>query len=428
MFVDIVNISVKAGDGGDGKVSFRHEKFIDRGGPDGGDGGKGGSVVLVATRNENTLAHFRYKRIVRAKDGVAGDKRKCKGATADDLVIKVPIGTSVMNKETGNTIVDLTSDDQVAIIAKGGDGGFGNAHFISSVRQAPRLSEKGERGESYDIVLEMKLVADIGLIGLPNAGKSTLLSVVSSAKPEIANYPFTTLTPNLGVVDTDNDTMLMADIPGLIEGASSGKGLGDEFLRHVSRCKVLLHLIDSTSDDVANDYIVIKNELKQHSKELAKKPQIIVLTKDELVDNDIIAMQIELLRPHIPKRSKIYAISAIKHSGLKEILHVAHGYVKRANKKIALKEQEEQDKLPQITLKEDESLWEIKKRSRGRYMVTGKKIERFASRTNYDQNDGVARLRDILKKMGILHELVKQGIEPGDKILFGSPTIGTIDY
>src|SRR5882757_6159100 len=272
-FIDTVTIDVIAGDGGDGKLSFRHEKFIDKGGPDGGDGGQGGDVVLVASRNENSLAIFRYKKEVKAPSGQPGDTTRKRGRSAADLLVPVPVGTMATNGE-GEVIADLTHDGQQAVIAKGGRGGYGNAHFVSSTRQTPKFAEKGEPRETLQAKLELKMIADVGLIGLPNAGKSTLLGRISNAKPEIADYPFTTITPNLGVVDIDEGTtVLMADIPGLIEGASEGKGLGHEFLRHVERTAVLIHLIDAYQPDITNAYNTIRAELKAHDPALAKRPE-----------------------------------------------------------------------------------------------------------------------------------------------------------
>jgi GTPase len=247
-FIDKVLVSVAAGNGGNGVVSFRHEKFIDKGGPDGGDGGKGGDVVFVASRNQNTLAAFRYQKEIKADHGNAGSKRKKHGRSAKDLLVALPVGT-VASTADGTVVADLVEDGQRVIVAHGGRGGFGNAHFISSRRQAPKFAEKGDVGDAMDLTLELKMIADVGLVGLPNAGKSTLLSKISNARPEIANYPFTTLTPNLGVVDIDaGNSVLVADIPGLIEGAADGKGLGHDFLRHVERTAVILHLIDAYTD------------------------------------------------------------------------------------------------------------------------------------------------------------------------------------
>jgi GTP-binding protein len=259
MFVDSAKVIIRAGNGGNGAVSFKHDKFKARGGPDGGDGGDGGDVVLKASRNQNTLAAFRYKKLLQAENGGQGTKRRRHGKTASDLEVAVPVGTMVTSPE-GELLADLTEDGMSVIIAKGGKGGFGNAHFVSSVRQVPRVAEKGEQGEDREAVFELKMIADVGIVGLPNAGKSTLLSVVSNARPEIANYPFTTLVPNLGVVDIDSrHSILLADIPGLIEGASQGKGLGDEFLRHVERTSVLLHLVDAYNEDVKLKALIKKN-------------------------------------------------------------------------------------------------------------------------------------------------------------------------
>ena len=260
MFVDTAKVSVTAGKGGDGSVSFRREIYVDKGGPDGGNGGKGGNVVFMASTSENTLLDFRYQPNLKAGHGGAGEKRDKHGRNGDDLIVKVPIGTVV--RRDGEIIADLTKDGQQVVIAKGGDGGFGNAHFKSSVRQTPRMAELGEPGDEFEAELELKLLADVGLVGFPNAGKSTFLSVVSNARPEIADYAFTTLTPNLGVAQVDDGSILIADIPGLIEGASEGKGLGDDFLRHVERTAVLLHLIDVYSNDVAESYKTIRSELR----------------------------------------------------------------------------------------------------------------------------------------------------------------------
>jgi GTP-binding protein len=284
MFADNVEIAVQAGKGGDGRLSFRQEKFRAKGGPDGGDGGRGGSVVFEVDHNLNTLSAFRRQKLVKAEDGQIGGSDRKHGKSGEDVIVKVPEGTQVYEGE--QLIADLTHNGQTAIIARGGRGGFGNAHFTSSTRQAPRAVEVGDAGEHKALRLEMKMVADVGLVGLPNAGKSTLLSVISNAKPQIADYPFTTLTPNLGVVDHRDDTFLVADIPGLIEGASEGKGLGDEFLRHIERTAVLLHLIDAGSLQPAEDFKTIKNELKSYSVDLTQKSQLAVISKSETVDEE----------------------------------------------------------------------------------------------------------------------------------------------
>src|SRR5579884_4168647 len=268
-FVDKVTVTVAAGNGGDGKLSFRREKFIQKGGPDGGDGGHGGNIILQASRNQNTLAAFRYQKELKAEPGQPGGSRRKHGRSGRDLIVAVPVGTVAANGEA-RQVADLVEDGQTVVVARGGKGGFGNAHFVSSRRQSPAFAEKGEPGEKHELLLELKMIADAGLVGLPNAGKSTLLSKLSNARPEIADYPFTTLTPNLGVVDIDRESsLLFADIPGLIEGAAEGKGLGDEFLRHVERTAILLHLVDVTSDNVVDDYRTIQNELKMYRSNLA---------------------------------------------------------------------------------------------------------------------------------------------------------------
>lgn len=424
MFVDKAVVLVKAGDGGDGKVSFRHEKYIDKGGPDGGDGGDGGSVVLVASRNENTLANFRFQREVHAKDGDPGGKRNKHGRSAVDLLVKLPVGTAVYDSD-GKLLADLAEDEQRVTIARGGKGGFGNAHFISSRRQAPRVAETGEAGEELELHLELKMIADVGLIGLPNAGKSTLLSVISNARPEIANYPFTTLTPNLGVVDVDAEvSILFADIPGLIEGAAAGKGLGDEFLRHVERTAVLLHLIDVYDNDVVAAYKTIQAELAAYKVDLSSRPQIVALTKIEGLDEDIVKDQLAKLQTVIPKGTQLTAISAQAKQGIPQLLRTIRNIVETERSRQEAIEAEK-PQLPVLTLDQDDKAWTITKEG-DVYRVKGRKIERFASRTNFDSEDGIDRLRDIMRKMGIMHGLVRQGIEPGNIVAIGLH--GTFKY
>jgi GTP-binding protein len=418
MFIDKAVVTIKAGDGGNGAVSFRHEKYIDKGGPDGGDGGTGGNVVFVASRNENTLANFRFQKELQAESGQSGGKRRKHGRSAPDLLVKVPVGTVVTNAE-GQVLADLSQDDQRAVIAKGGKGGFGNAHFVSSRRQAPRVAEKGEQGDALEAQLELKMIADVGLVGLPNAGKSTLLSVISNARPEIANYPFTTLTPNLGVVDVDGESsVLFADIPGLIEGAAEGKGLGDEFLRHVERTAVLVHLIDAYQEDVAEAYRTIQSELAAYKVNLASKPQIVVLTKIEGLDEDIIKDQLAKLKDIVPKGTPLMAISAQSKQGLPEMLRKVRVAVEE-QRAVQSEEIEEDEGVPVLTLADDDTAWSVAKEDTV-FVVHGRKIERFASRTHFENDEGVQRLRDIMRKMGIMHELVRQGINPGDKIRIGS--------
>ena len=417
MFVDTAKVLVQAGKGGDGAVSFRHEIYVDKGGPDGGIGGKGGDVIFEATENLNTLIDFRYKPELKAKPGVNGSKTNRAGRSGEDLIVKVPIGTVV--KRDGVVIADLIHDGQTHIVAKGGDGGFGNAHFKSSVRQTPRMAELGEPGEMFEAELELKLLADVGLVGFPNAGKSTFLSVVSNATPEIADYAFTTLTPNLGVADFDGTSLLIADIPGLIEGASVGKGLGDAFLRHVERTSVLLHLIDIYSNDVAAAYKTIRLELASYSPELLRRPEVVALTKSEGVDDDIVKMQMDALR-EVTKDTPIFSISSSAHKGIKEVLRELHSQVEKSAKEVTEKLAESEDGLPVIRLGDDQAAlaWHVKKEG-DIYRVTGHKIEKFARRTDFNNFEGLNRLRDILKKMGIAHELRRQGAESESLIRIG---------
>ena len=352
MFVDTAKVYIKAGKGGNGAISFRHEIYIPKGGPDGGDGGKGGNVVFVASKDCDTLIDFRYQPKLIAEDGKAGSGQKSSGKSGKDLIVEVPIGTIV--KRDGEIVADLTHDEERAIVAHGGDGGYGNWHFRSSTRQVPKIAELGNPGEAYEAELELKLLADVGLVGFPNAGKSTFLSVVSNATPEIADYPFTTITPNLGVAKVDNHSILIADIPGLIEGASEGKGLGDRFLRHVERTKVLLHLIDIYNDDAGKAYKDIRSELTNYSEELASRPELVVLTKTEGVDDEIIAMQMKAILDQNPD-AKIMKISASAHRGLTEVLRELWQIIDTTKEEDLVSETEETaEEIPVITLKQTE--------------------------------------------------------------------------
>ena len=454
MFVDTAKVKLQAGKGGDGAVSFRREIYIPKGGPDGGDGGKGGSIIFQADKNTNTLLDFRFNPELKAENGKNGAGQRAAGRSGKDLIVKVPIGTVVyrLDKPTTKTffqecprptggglsdephndgreetspekngfsrivISDLIHDGEQAIIAKGGDGGFGNAHFKSSTRQAPIIAEVGEPGEEFEAELELKLLADVGLVGLPNAGKSTFLSVVSNAKPEIADYPFTTLVPNLGVATIDDQDILIADIPGLIAGASEGKGLGHAFLRHIDRTAVLLHLIDIYNDDAGEAYQTIRNELEKYS-DLKDRPEIVALTKCEGVDSEIINMQKQSILKINPT-AKIFTISATAHQGITEILRALK---KTINKSVKLKpldastnkSSKHSDVVPTISLssKELKDTWKVEKQD-DKFVVTGAKIEKFALRTDLNNYASLNRLRDIIKKMGIRAELTTQGAQP----------------
>lgn len=410
MFVDTAKVFIQAGKGGNGAVSFRRELYIEKGGPDGGDGGRGGNVIFKATKDLNTLLNFRYKPELKAKNGENGSKRNKTGKTGENLIVKVPVGTLV--KKEGIVLADLDIDGKEVIIANGGDGGFGNAHFKSSVRQTPRVAELGETGETFEADLELKLLADIGLVGFPNAGKSTFLSVVSNARPEIANYAFTTLAPNLGVTSIDDSNLLIADIPGLIEGASEGKGLGDAFLRHVERTSVLLHLIDIYEEDPAKQYQIIREELAKYQPELLDRPELIALTKSEGIDEELKSYQVEKIKQVAPN-SQIFVISSVAHQGLKELLRALK--IEVDNYRLQSKKEEENNDeadLPIITLSqaEVENSWYVDYlEEEGVYIVKGKKIEKFARRTNFNNIHGVNRLRDIMRKMGIEQEIRRMG-------------------
>jgi GTPase len=425
MFVDKVEVKFVAGKGGNGLVSWRREKFIARGGPDGGDGGDGGDIIVEGSSSENTLVDFRYKKEISAEHGQNGAKRKKHGRRGKDLIIKLPVGTVITN-EKPQTLTDITEVGQRHIIAKGGKGGFGNAHFVSSRRQAPKIAELGEPGEALNLTLELKMIADVGLVGLPNAGKSTLLSKVSNARPEIADYPFTTLRPHLGVVDISDSSILLADIPGLIEGASKGKGLGDEFLRHVERTKVLIHVIDAYQEDIVGAYQTIISELKAYKVDLSKRPQIVAINKTDNMPQDMISDITKKLKRSMPKKDKLFTISALSGEGLKQLMLAAYDEVVKSRKKPANAKQSEKD-IPILRLKATDDNWKVIKRDK-KFIVSGPKIERFAVRTDFSNSAGVERLRDIMRKIGIMHELERRKINPNDEIQIGQNTNHTIKY
>lgn len=328
-FLDEAKIYLKAGNGGDGACSFRREKFIEFGGPNGGNGGKGADIVFEAVPNLNTLIDFRYQQHFKADRGQNGGSRSCTGASADDMVIKVPVGTQIVADDGVSVLADLTEAGQTFIAARGGMGGRGNESYKSSTNQAPRQADKGEPGEELWVWLRLKIIADVGLLGLPNAGKSTFLSVVSRARPKIADYPFTTLYPHLGVAKVDGKEVLIADIPGLIEGASDGAGLGTRFLKHVERCKVLIHLVDGTAEDIVAPYKTIRNELKKYSPTLAQKPEVVGLNKIDALTADEVETKIKQLKK--ASKKSVFAVSGISKQGLTEMLRAAYQYIQKEN-------------------------------------------------------------------------------------------------
>ena len=384
MFVDTAKVYIKAGKGGNGAISFRHEIYIPKGGPDGGDGGKGGDVVFVASKDCDTLIDFRFQPKLIAEDGKAGSGQKSSGKSGKDLEVEVPIGTVV--KRDGEIVADLTFDGDRQIVAHGGDGGYGNWHFRSSTRQTPKIAELGNPGESFDAELELKLLADVGLVGFPNAGKSTFLSVVSNATPEIADYPFTTITPNLGVAKVDDHAILIADIPGLIEGASDGKGLGDRFLRHVERTKVLLHLVDVYSEDAGKAYKDIRTELGKYSAELASRPEVVALTKCEGLDEELIKMQMQAILEQNPE-AKVMAISSSAHQGLTEVLRELWQVIEASRKadEPEVVEDEAEEDIPVITLEVKEQ----KRRARHQKYQLGERnsIQQLDPQVDYFDDD-----------------------------------------
>ena len=324
-FLDQTKIYIKAGDGGSGSASFRREKFIEFGGPDGGDGGHGGSIIFSTDKNLNTLIDFRYQQHFKAEKGQDGKGKKKTGKSGKNLILKVPVGTQIFEEDNNTLIEDLTKPDQKIIIANGGKGGLGNVRFKSSTNRSPRKKTNGDKGESCWIWLQLKVIADIGIVGMPNSGKSSLLSALTSATPKIANYPFTTINPNLGVTNYSDKEVTLADIPGLIEGAHEGIGLGDKFLRHIERCKNILHLIDITNENLLENYFKVRKELFKYSDKLIKKREIIVFNKIDMINNEVVNKKIDIFKKKIKK--KIYIISALKHKGLKTIKRILVNYV-----------------------------------------------------------------------------------------------------
>ncbi len=410
-FIDKSKIRVVSGRGGNGMVAWRREKYVDKGGPAGGDGGNGGDVFLVADENMSTLMDFKHKSVFKAEAGENGGIKNMHGRCAKELVIKVPVGTVVKDVKTGSVIADLTENGQKVLVAKGGRGGRGNARFATAQKRAPQFCEPGEPSIERELFLELKLIADVGLLGMPNAGKSTLISRISSAKPKIADYPFTTLIPNLGVVKKrSGDGYVVADIPGLIEGASEGVGLGHDFLRHVERCRFLIHLVDITEDNPFENYAKINSELAKYSEHLANLYQVVVLNKIDSVDEDKRRLVENEFKKVVPD---LFEISAVSGENLSELMDFVA-------KKV--------DEIPKTSINviveedtgaynNDDSSFEIFKVSKDTFIVQGGKISRLASVTDERNAEQVIRLQNILKGMGVFDELSKLGIKDGDTVI-----------
>ena len=413
MFYDTAKIYVKAGDGGNGCTSFRREKYVPNGGPDGGDGGRGGSIILVGDEGLNTLLDFRYKKHYKAQKGEHGKGSNRHGRAGENLYLRVPVGTVVKDEATGEILADITEHGQEVVVAKGGRGGRGNPHFVSPTHQAPKFAELGEPGEERWLILELKLLADVGLVGYPNAGKSTLISKVSAARPKIANYPFTTLTPNLGVVQVgEGQSFVMADIPGLIEGAHLGVGLGHQFLRHIERTRVLLMVLDMSGlegREPVTDFDVLLKELSLYSEKLLQKPLLIAANK---MDTEAAPENLEKLKQHVGGKYEIYPISALTGEGIKPLIYRLWEIIKTLPREKVEAHENKFYKAP-------EAEGFVVEKSEGVYVVSGKKIERLVAMTNLDNEEAVDRLQRAFTRMGLEEELKRAGIKPGDLVRIG---------
>lgn len=414
MFVDRVKIHIKAGNGGNGCVSFYRAKYVTNGGPDGGDGGKGGNVVFIADEGINTLMDFRYKKIFKAENGLDGGKRNCTGANGNDVIIKVPVGTIIREAETGKIMADMVTPFEEKILIKGGKGGKGNQHFATPTRQAPRYAERGRTAKEYDVILELKLIADVGLIGFPNVGKSTLLSMVTNANPKIANYHFTTLSPNLGVVRSKwGDDFVMADIPGLIEGASEGIGLGHEFLRHVERTKLFIHVVDAAGLEgicPLENIEKINDELKKYNENLLDRPMVIACNKMDIPEAKENFEKIKSI--YEPKGIKVYPISAATNSGLDELLAEVSSILKDYPENIVF----EEDFVPYVEVSLDNEPFTVSSIDDGYYVVEGVGVEKMMGYTNIDTEKGFAFFQKYLRDKGIIDALEEKGIQEGDTV------------
>lgn len=413
MFVDYAKIVIKSGDGGDGAATFRREKYVAAGGPDGGDGGKGGDIYFQVDPNENTLIDFRFTKKFKAENGQNGSGNRCSGKSGEDLYVNVPRGTVVKDAETGKVIADLSEPNQVELILKGGRGGKGNCHFATSTRQAPHFAIDGEKGKEKELILELKLLADVGLVGFPNVGKSTILSRVTKATPKIADYHFTTIDPNLGVVKTEyGDSFVLADIPGIIEGASEGIGLGTQFLRHVERTRLLLHVLDIAGTEGRNpvdDFNKINEELKKYSEKLAARKQIIVANKIDSMQDTENMSNIEKIAKE--NNIELFKISAVTGEGLNELFNHVAKVIKTLPKEDLF---EAEDRMV-YTLEDDKDEFTVT-RINDEYIVEGPAAERLMGRVNIGDNESFAYLEKMLKKLGIEEELKRKGVKEGNTV------------
>ncbi len=418
MFADRAKIYIRSGKGGDGHVSFRRELYVPDGGPDGGDGGNGGDVIFEVDEGLNTLTDYRHRRKYAAQDGQEGGKRKCHGKSGSDIVLKVPEGTVIKDAESGKVIADMSAGNRRQVVLKGGRGGIGNQHFATSTMQVPKYAKPGQPAQELEVLLELKVIADVGLVGFPNVGKSTLLSRVTNAQPKIANYHFTTLSPNLGVVDLDGDGFVIADIPGLIEGASEGVGLGLDFLRHIERTKVIIHMVDAASvegrDPIA-DIHAINKELAAYSPEVAARPQVIAANKvDAIWDTEHDPVE-EIRREFEPGGIRVFPISAVSGQGLKELMYHVKGILDTMDDTPVVFEQEF---FPEDLFMQENLPYTVEKSADepDTYIVEGPRIEKMLGYTNLDSEKGFAFFQRFLKDTGILEDLEKAGIQEGDTV------------
>lgn len=419
MFADRAKIIIRSGKGGDGHVSFRRELYVPNGGPDGGDGGRGGDVIFEVDEGQNTLGDYRHKRKFKAEDGEEGGKRRCHGGDGRDIVLKVPEGTVIMEAESRKVIADMSGDNKRQVVLKGGRGGKGNQHYATATMQVPKYAQPGQPAQELEVLLELKVIADVGLVGFPNVGKSTFLSRVTNAQPKIANYHFTTLSPNLGVVDTENGGFVIADIPGLIEGASEGVGLGHEFLRHIERTRVLVHIVDAASTegrDPVDDIYKINKELEAYNPEIAARPQLIAANKIDCIFEDGEENPVDRLRAEFePKGIKVYPVSAATGQGIRELLF---GIRQLLDESPAERIVFEQEFFPEDVLITESLPYTVTKAEDDPhvFVVEGPKIEKMLGYTNLDSEKGFAFFQRFLKDGGILDELENAGIEEGDTV------------